>query len=487
MTSPNPWLFSGPDVIDSAVPPFLAALPPPLGPLIAGAWGLFGSHPHSSTLPPDGGTPHDPAAGPQGQPGTFVGPTAEAEAAAKQTLSGQTATLKDLDQQLDDLSTKITAQNDAARQKLLDIKSDIEKELDYANTSTDDDIQKSAALSQFLGDKTAAIAKVITDAAASVSANQEQIRHLNSQYGQNPDPSQPATQNPDPTDDPSGPTDPVTSPAAAPSAYGPGAGDPYGGGGGGEGYGADPASELGQMLPQMASALPGALGGMNPMSSLGGLGDLGSVLGDAIHSGNGHNDDGGPHPADKSDKSDDKGGNKKSDQHPQKNDQSGQTTSQISGQDPQNGQQQPGAAPAATPPPPPPAPSLVKRPDGSSAMAVSPAVASAASAHLGGASIEDAYKAAGITLPPPGTQIKDTLPSLSMAQVGDLAVFKDKYVMLLGDNKIYLDGQEQPVSALAKLTGFMAFCHPPASSTPSVPAPASPPAAPSAPAPSTSV
>ena len=120
-------------------------------------------------------------------------------------------------------------------------------------------------------------------------------------------------------------------------------------------------------------------------------------------------------------------------------------------------------------------------------MAVSPAVASAASAHLGGASIEDAYKAAGITLPPPGTQIKDTLPSLSMAQVGDLAVFKDKYVMLLGDNKIYLDGQEQPVSALAKLTGFMAFCHPPASSTPSVPAPASPPAAPSAPAPSTSV
>lgn len=119
----------------------------------------------------------------------------------------------------------------------------------------------------------------------------------------------------------------------------------------------------------------------------------------------------------------------------------------------------------------------MKRPDGSSATAVSPAVASAANAHLGGASIQDAYKAAGITLPPPGTQIKDTLPSLSVAQPGDLAVFKDKYVMLLGDGKIYLDGQEQPVSALAKLTGFMAFCHPPASSTPNVPVLAAPAAA----------
>lgn len=486
MTSPSPWLFSGPDLIDPAMAPFLATLPPPLGPLLSRAWGLFGSPHQSSTAPPDGGGAHDPAAGPPGQPGTFVGPTAEAEAAAKQTLSGQTATLKDLDQQLDDLSNKITAQNDAARQKLLDIKSDIEKELDYANTSTDDDIQKSAALSQFLGDKSAAIAKVITDAAAAVTANQEQLQHLNSQYGQNPDPSQPTTQNPDPTDDPSGTTDPAAAADAAPSEYGPG-GDPYGVGDDGEGYGDDPASELGQMLPQMASALPGALGGMNPMSSLGGLGDLGSVLGDAIHSGNARNDDGDHEPADKKDKSDDEGGNNKSDQDQQKTDQSGQTTGQTSGQDPQNGQQQPGTAPAATAPPAPPAPSLVKRPDGSSATAVSPAVASAASAHLGGASIEDAYKAAGITLPPPGTQIKDTLPSLSLAQVGDLAVFKDKYVMLLGDNKVYLDGQEQPVSALAKLTGFMAFCHPPASSTPSVPAPSSPAAAPSAPAPTTSV
>jgi hypothetical protein len=474
-------MTSGPDPTD-LLPPFVAVISPPLGLLLAGAWRLFGGHHDSSQhRPGGGGDRHVDDATQLPQLGTFVGATSAAEAAAKQVLAAQTETLNDLDHQLDDLSKKITDQNDASRRKLLDIKSDVDKELDYVNTSDDHDVQKSAALSQFLSEKAAAIAKVITDAVAEVSANQQQLQHLNVQYGQRQDPNRPTTQDPTYTGDPGGPADTFADPGGvAPSLYGPSAGDPYGGGG--EGYGDDMGSELGQMLPLIASALPGAFGGLNPMSSLGGLGDLGGVLGDAIHSGNGHNS--GDDSEDLADKKDKSGaavvaGNKKVDQAgQQENDQSGQ----ASGQDSQKPQQQSVATPITTPPPAPPAPSLVKRIDGSSATAVSPAVASAASAHLGGASIEDAYKAAGITLPPPGTQVKDTLPSLSMAQVGDLAVFKDKYVMLLGDNKVYLDGQEQPVSALAKLTGFVGFCHPPASSTPNVPAPASPAeAAPSAP------
>ncbi|OKH63006.1 hypothetical protein EB74_14175 [Mycobacterium sp. SWH-M5] len=71
--------------------------------------------------------------------------------------------------------------------------------------------------------------------------------------------------------------------------------------------------------------------------------------------------------------------------------------------------------------------------------------------------------------------VKDTIP-LSSAEVGDLAQFKDKYVMLLGDNKVYLDGEMQPASALAKLTGFMGFRHAPQSVTPNVPPPAAAPA-----------
>ncbi|APA78443.2 DUF4226 domain-containing protein [Mycobacterium avium subsp. hominissuis] len=487
MTSPTPPPSDGGfDVSDLLVPAGLSAFGP-LGTLLAGAWSLFG------VLTGDTGSsmPERHVAGtPTVDPKEFSGQNADAEAAAGQKLTGQTETLKTLDKQLDDLSKKITDQNNAARQKLLDIKGDIDKELEYLNTTGDDNIQKSAAVSKFMQDKAADIAKVITDAAAAVSANQGELQQLGNQYQQG-DPNMPGTVTPDPGGDYGSPG---TDPGGDPGGYGAdpyGQGDPYGGYGSdygygdGAGYGADPASQLGQMLPQMASALPGALSGMNPLASgMGGLGDLGSVIGDAVRSGNSRNTDGekSGDESDKKNKPDDQGDNKKPEQNEQKHDQSGQTTDQNQQNGQQgNQQQQTGATPSPTPPPAPPAPSLVKRPDGSSATAVSPAVASAANAHLGGAAIEDAYKAAGITLPPPGTQIKDTLPSLSMAQPGDLAVFKDKYVMLLGDGKIYLDGQEQPVSALAKLTGFVAFCHPPASSTPNVPVPAAPvPAAPPA-------
>lgn len=480
MTSPTPPPSDGGfDLSDLLVPAGLAGGFGPLGPLLAGAYALFG------LVTGDSGPsmPERRVAGtPTAAPKDFSGQNADEEAAAGQKLSGQTETLKTLDQQLDDLSKKITDQNNAARQKLLDIKGDIDKELEYLKTTGDDNIQKSAAVSKFMQDKASEIAKVITDAAAAVSANQGQLQQLGNQYGQG-DPNMPGVVTPG---DPGGD---YTDPGTDPGGYGAdpyGQGDPYGGYGSdygygdGSGYGGDPASQLGQMLPQMASALPGALGGMNPLGSAGGLGDLGSVIGEAVRGGTGRNTDGekSGDESDKKNKVDDQGDNKKPDQdEKQKQNQSGQTTDQNQQNGQQGNQQQTGATPSPTPPPAPPAPSLVKRPDGSSATAVSPAVASAANAHLGGASIQDAYKAAGITLPPPGTQIKDTLPSLSMAQPGDLAVFKDKYVMLLGDGKIYLDGQEQPVSALAKLTGFMAFCHPPASSTPNVPVPAAPAAA----------
>ena len=79
-------------------------------------------------------------------------------------------------------------------------------------------------------------------------------------------------------------------------------------------------------------------------------------------------------------------------------------------------------------------------------------------------------------LAPPGSPVKDTI-ELTDAHVGDLAQFKDRYVMMLGDNKVYLDGEMQPASALHKLAGFMGFRHAPES----LPATAAPPATPALP------
>ena len=103
----------------------------------------------------------------------------------------------------------------------------------------------------------------------------------------------------------------------------------------------------------------------------------------------------------------------------------------------------------------------VVRPDGSNVTASSPAAAAAARAVLGGAPLEDAYKAANIGLPHPGSPLKDTI-DLGQAQVGDLAQFKDRYVMMMGDRQVYVDGEMKPASALAKLPGFVGFRHAPA-------------------------
>ncbi len=87
------------------------------------------------------------------------------------------------------------------------------------------------------------------------------------------------------------------------------------------------------------------------------------------------------------------------------------------------------------------------------AQARSSAVAAAAAAVFGGASVEDAYRSANVSLPPLGHGVKGTVSPMA-AQVGDVAVFTDRYVMCAGDGKVYLNGQIRPVAALSILTGF---------------------------------
>ena len=394
------------------------------------------------------------------------GPAADAERKAADDLDKKTADLKSLDDQLDGLSKQIVDQNDDAKTKLTSLKSEIDKELDYVKTSKDTSVVKDQAVSKFLQDKATEVAGVLTSAADSISKNKQNLNQIGGGYNTDPGLTSPPAGG-DPT------------PGAAP---GGGGGDPlggggYGGGGGGYGDGSDDEygdedgggsmGDLAGMLPQAASMLPQALGGLGGgMGGGGGLGDLGSLLSSAVQNAKDKDKDkSADDDKDTKDTKDSKDGKDGKDQPAPAAPAAPPASPSASGAAPAGG------APAAVPPPPaPPAPTLVTRPDGTPATASTTAAAAAARAHLGGADLTQAYKDAKITLPPLGSSLKDTVPP-SATGVGDLAAFKDRFVMMLGDGKVYLDGKEQPLAALAKLPGFLGFFHPAAPADSPVSAP----------------
>jgi len=404
----------------------------------------------------------------------WEGNSAEAEEAAKVALATKTQELKDLDAKLTQLSEKIVDDNNEAKKKLQALQTEIEKELKYAESSDDSSVVKSAAVNKFMQDKSSEIAQVITDAGLAAADSKGKVGDLTEQYGV----------------------------PAAPGAPMPGAAmpaDPYGGAAlGGMGdtgmYGeepyyddgyyddgyyddggmADTMSELADTaagaMPDMGSMMPG-MGSMMPS----GLGDLGGIIGSALKSAE-------QKPEEEPAEADDEATPETTAEPAPETTPPAETTPEASGEGTETpGESEEVGATADQPgPPPPPAPTLVVRPDGSNVTASSPAAAAAARAVLGGAPLEDAYKAANIGLPHPGSPLKDTI-ELGQTEIGDLAQFKDRYVMMMGDRQVYLDGEVQPASALAKLTGFVGFRHAPvdpSAGLTSVSAPSAPAAAP---------
>lgn len=373
---------------------------------------------------------------------------ADGEKNAADTLAKKTAVLKTLDEKLAGLASQISDDNDAAKKKLLSVKGEIDRELAYLDSSGDSSVVKSEAVNKFLQDKAGEIAQVISDAAGKVPGHREALNNVGSQYGGSGSGEQGGGGEVGgggagggggayaPWDDGYG------------SGYGPGYDD---------GYGADPgagglADGAASMLPGLASMLPGALGG--PLSGLGAplssLGDLASAA----------RQDPAASDAKLVDHVEkDNDGAEKNELGEHKGTQAGEKDNNGSGDE--GGEQKQGAQPIANEqtqtPPPAPASTLVTRPDGSTTTAGSEQLAAAARAHLGGQDLERAYRDAELFLPPAGTPVKDSLPSASAAQMGDLAVFKDRYVMMGGDNTVYLDGEMQPMSALSKLSGFLGF------------------------------
>lgn len=102
----------------------------------------------------------------------------------------------------------------------------------------------------------------------------------------------------------------------------------------------------------------------------------------------------------------------------------------------------------------------VTLPDGTPVTAPNEQVANATRAVLGGQSVTDAYKAQGVDIPPPGAPVTAPVDP-SHLQPGDIARFESRPpVMALGNGKIWMDGQVQPLSALGSSGDFLGWSKP---------------------------
>jgi len=108
-------------------------------------------------------------------------------------------------------------------------------------------------------------------------------------------------------------------------------------------------------------------------------------------------------------------------------------------------------------------PTTVTLPDGETVTAASPQVAAAIKAAVGGAPIAEAFHQQGITIPPPGTAVENSIDPLQVAP-GDIGIFTDRHALALGRGKALLDGQ---IQRIATVTGpsFLGWEHPPAATT----------------------
>jgi Domain of unknown function (DUF4226) len=115
----------------------------------------------------------------------------------------------------------------------------------------------------------------------------------------------------------------------------------------------------------------------------------------------------------------------------------------------------------------PPAPTTVTLPDGETVTAASPQIAAAIKAAVGGASIADAFRQQGITIPPPGTAVTNPV-DLARLTPGDVGMFTDRHALALGHSKALLDGQIQHISTVSG-PSFLGWEHPPAAPAATVP------------------
>ena len=243
--------------------------------------------------------------------------------------------------------------------------------------------------------------------------------------------------------------------------------------------GMDPMASM--MGPAMAGlgSLPGALGGLgggmggSPLDALGpALGSLGPALAGAKDSfgdksgsdaknGNDFTDTKGDKPDKPEDFKDENGGAQGKPPAAQSNTPAPPPAEQA-GPQPAPGTPvagAPAAAPAAAPGDP---QKTVDMPGGTPVTAPSAERAAAMRSVIGGSSVTGAYEGQDVHLPPPGTPVLAPV-SRNDLQPGDYGQFSTKApIMYMGNNKIWMDGQLQPISALQSSSDFLGWSAPPA-------------------------
>ncbi|MCT7367346.1 hypothetical protein A7G45_31225 [Mycolicibacterium llatzerense] len=287
---------------------------------------------------------------------------------------------------------------------------------------------------------------------------------------------------------PTGSSEQGTTPSSAPvNAAAPGT-SPYGQGMM-PGAGMMPA---GMSMPQMPSfgggGMPSFGGGGDPLSALGGLGsqglghDASSSFRDDINGGKGSGNDG---PSNSKFKDGTETGSGNNGGKPG-SDTNGSTTpagapgttggaTELAG----NHQNAPGIDPNA------PAPTThVSLPGGLDTEARTVQGAQAVKAALGGSTVADAWHQAGVTVPPPGTPVTDPIPPTKL-KAGDVGIWQDHLVMALGNGKVLVSGQPQPLSSVGTGPDFLGWMDPsalaPKGGAPATPPAAAPPQPPAAP------
>ena len=98
-------------------------------------------------------------------------------------------------------------------------------------------------------------------------------------------------------------------------------------------------------------------------------------------------------------------------------------------------------------------------PDGTTTDARTTQGATAARAALNGATVADAWHQAGVTVPPPGTPVTAPIPPTQL-RAGDVGVWKDHLVMALGNSKVLVSGQVQPLTSVGSGPDFLGWMDP---------------------------
>ena len=482
--------------------------------IVAGVGRLFGDDEpkHLPEAPPYPGTvagvppyPGMPPATPPPPPPGGGGGLDTGATGAGERYNGSVEAAQLTDEKLAEMLKQIFAANQGARDKVSAILTEIQNKQQQIGPEMGDPAAV-AAFGQFLDQKFGEIEKVLTDAQVDAKTQAAILDALGDEYRNN---------GPDaPGDgdnaggngsggggDASGGGGDASAGGGADVAGGgaapadPAAGqeplmDPLAGMGLGAPMGMDPLSALGSALAGLPQAMGGGWGGapldaLGPaLSSLGALGGLANggftdkPPGDAKPE-DGFTDDAehGKPDEDARDASGDDAGNPPAHEGPPANTTTppGDPTAAPAGQTtPEQ------AAPATAP-----APASgdaarnVSMPDGQVVSAPDARAAQVMRSVMSGTSVTDAFKQVGVDLAPPGTPVTDPVDPNSMPPTSVGRFESREPVMAMGNGKIWMDGQLQPIGALGSSSDFLGWSKPPTAAVPATapPAPSGPPPA----------